>query len=324
MPAAIRTDHMVSVMRPRIVDADRRHVLVSRMEGSKQEQDLTLPPNANGIGRRRHFRRLSGPGWPDNPLPIVPASRWLGIEPPDVMQAQVFQLAGCAWRCWYCFVPFDLLSADTSKSEWVDASMLVDIYLDQPDRPPVLDLSGGSPDLAPEWIAWTMDAIERRGSKSEVYLWSDDNLSTDLLLRKDSRALLERIEDYGGGYGKACCVKGFDADSFAFNTAAEASGFEKQMRILRGYSETALDLHLYVTLTAPPRAGDREAMKGFVERLWAIRDDLPLRTVPLLVSEFATMTARVNPRRAESLAHQWRILDMWRESLEALGVVGCG
>lgn len=324
MPSAIRTDHMVSVMRRRIVDTDRRHVLVSRMEGSKQEHDLTLPPNANGIGRRRHFRRRSGPGWPDNPLPIVPASRWLGIEPPEVMQAQVFQLAGCAWRCWYCFVPFDLLSADTSKSVWMDASALVDLYLDQPDRPLILDLSGGSPDLAPEWIAWTMDAIEERGSKSEVYLWSDDNLSTDLLLRKNSRTLLERIQAYGRGYGKACCVKGFDAESFAFNTAADGSGFDEQLLILRGYSETGLDLHIYVTLTAPPRAGDREAMTRFIERLFNIRDDLPGRAVPLLVSEFATMTARMNPMRAEALEHQWRLLDMWRESLHALGLADCG
>jgi len=320
----IRTDHMVSAMRPRILDANRRHVLVSRMEGSKQEQDLALPANANGIGRRRHFRRRAAPGWPDNPLPVVPASRWLAIEPPEIMQAQVFQLAGCAWRCWYCFVPFDLLSANASKSVWIDASELVDLYLDQPDRPCILDLSGGSPDLAPEWIAWTMDAIEKRGSKAEVYLWSDDNLSTDLLLRKDSRVLLERIQAYGRGYGKACCIKGFDAESFAFNTAADASGFEEQLRILQGYSETDLDLHVYVTFTAPPGAHDREAMKGFVERLLAIRDDIPSRVVPLLVSEFSTMRPRLSPLRAKALDHQWRVLDMWREALSALGLADFG
>ncbi|MER9693347.1 hypothetical protein NKJ16_15610 [Mesorhizobium sp. M0179] len=169
-----------------------------------------------------------------------------------------------------------------------------------------------------------MDAIEERGSKSEVYLWSDDNLSTDLLLRKDSRTLLERIQAYGRGYGKACCVKGFDAESFAFNTAAEGSGFEEQLLILRGYSESGLDLHIYVTLTAPPRAGDREAMKRFIDRLVNIRDDLPGRAVPLLVSEFATMTARMNPMRAEALGHQWRLLDMWCESLHALGLAERG
>lgn len=169
-----------------------------------------------------------------------------------------------------------------------------------------------------------MDAIERRCSKSAVYLWSDDNLSTDLLLQKDSRILLERIQAYGPGYGKACCIKGFDAESFAFNTAAEGSGFEEQLLILQGYSKTGLDLHIYVTLTAPPRAGDRDAMTRFIERLLDIRDDLPGRAVPLLVSEFATMTARVNPMRAEALEHQWRLLDLWRESLHAFGLADCG
>ncbi|TGR10474.1 hypothetical protein EN833_13135 [Mesorhizobium sp. M4B.F.Ca.ET.190.01.1.1] len=236
------------------------------------------------------------------------------------MQAQVFQLAGCAWRCWYCFVPFDLLSADTAKSVWVDASALVDLYLEQPDRPQILDLSGGSPDLAPEWIAWTMDAIERRGSRSSVYLWSDDNLSTDLLLQKQLGPVLERIQSYGGGYGKACCIKGFDQESFTFNTGAEGGGFYEQIRILREYSHTSLDLYIYITLTAPPRADDQVAIKRLVDALIAIRDDLPARTVPLLVSEFATMAARVNPVRAEALEHQWRLLDMWRDALRALGL----
>lgn len=322
MPSAIRTNQMISVMRPRVLDTCRRRVLISKMGGSKQEQDLTLPPNANGIGRRRHFTMRSAPGWPDNPLPIVPASRWLGIEPPETMQAQVFQIAGCAWRCWYCFVPFDLLSADTSKSVWMDAAELVDLYLDQSHRPLILDLSGGSPDLAPEWIGWTMDAIEERGCKSAVYLWSDDNLSTDLLLHRSSRSLLERLQAYGRGYGKACCIKGFDAESFAFNTAAEGSGFEEQLRILKGYSKTGLDLHLYVTFTAPPRSRDKDLMKRFIEQLRAIREDFPERIVPLFVDEFTAMRGRVNPSRAVALDHQWRLLDTWRASLLSTGLEG--
>lgn len=293
-------------------------MLVSKLDGSKQEQDLTLPPNAEGLGRKRHFRRRSANGWLDNPVPIVPASRWLGIDPPDVMQAQVFQLAGCAWRCWYCYVPFEMLSADAARSRWVDAASLVALYFEQRDRPLILDLSGGSPDLAPEWIGWTMDAIEDRHAERQVYLWSDDNLSTDLLLR-EGRGLLERFERYGGGYGKACCLKGFDPVSFAFNTGAEEAGFDEQMRILQGYAQTSLDIHLYVTLTAPPRPGDATLVRDLVKRLARIREDLPLRTVPLLVTRFATMLGRLDGARTEAIEHQWRMLDAWRDGLAQVG-----
>ena len=322
MPALIPTRRMVTTMRERVLDVGRARLLVSELDGSRQEKDLTFPPNAGGLGRRRHFRRRSVEGWPDNPLPIVPASRWLDIEAPEVMQAQVFQLAACAWRCWYCYVPFELLSADPARSRWVDASTLLRLYLDEEDRPPILDLSGGSPDLAPEWIGWTMDAIEREGTQRDMYLWSDDNLSTDLLLR-GRRDLLERLERYGRGYGRACCIKGFDPGSFSFNTRASADGFDEQLRILDGYARTSLDLHLYITLTAVPRAGDEGMVSDFVQRLAAIREDLPRRTVPLVITRFTSMLDRIDGERETALEHQWRLLDAWREGMTRAGLGGC-
>ena len=68
-----------------------------------------------GFGRIRHFRRSTSPGWPSNPLPIDPACKFLGTPAEDVARAQVFQNAVCNWRCWYCFVPFELLSANLSR-----------------------------------------------------------------------------------------------------------------------------------------------------------------------------------------------------------------
>jgi len=58
------------------------------------------------------------------------------------------------------------------------AGELVDAYLAIPGRPSVLDLSGGQPDLVPEWVSWTLRALDER-RVSDVYVWSDDNLSTD-------------------------------------------------------------------------------------------------------------------------------------------------
>src|ERR1035437_1378640 len=119
----------------------------------------------------------TSPVCPTNPLPIAPACKALGLDPPSVMTAQVFQNAACAWRCWFCFVPYNLLSADPKRGEWLTAEDLVQLYRKEPECPFVIDLSGGSPDLVPEWTPWMMRALADAGLDSSTYLWTDDNLS---------------------------------------------------------------------------------------------------------------------------------------------------
>src|SRR5690349_12664266 len=169
--------------RSRVLNLDKREVLISRLAGSGQEADITTPTNCGGYGRVRHFRLATSGGWPPNPLPIVPASRALGLSsPPEVMRAQVFQVAACPWRCWYCYVPYNLLRADESRSRWFSCTELVAAYQNQNDPPSIIDLSGGSPDLVPEWTVWIMDALEAAGLSSSTYVWTDDNLSSSCLL----------------------------------------------------------------------------------------------------------------------------------------------
>jgi hypothetical protein len=128
----IDTDRNDAKLRLRVVGIQRRRILVSRIAGSAQERDLSAPPNCDGYGRIRHFRRAQLAGWPDNPLPMRPASRWLGIQEPGMIQGQVFQLAACAWRCWYCYVPYALLSAAPTQSDWKSADELFDMYAAEP------------------------------------------------------------------------------------------------------------------------------------------------------------------------------------------------
>ncbi|MCA1402356.1 hypothetical protein [Bradyrhizobium sp. BRP56] len=319
MVSLIKTGRMTEMMRSKVIDLRARRVLVSRIEGSEQQTDLTAAPNAAGYGRVRHFRRAVRKDWPPNPLPIEPAARWLNMSCASQVRAQVFQVAGCAWRCWYCYVPFNMLSADIKRSAWKSASELLDLYWAECNRPPIIDLSGGSPDLVPEWITWMMDAIEEAGRKSSIYLWSDDNLSSDYLLT-DRRELLSRMESYGSGYGKVCCLKGFDPVSFSFNTGADPSGFEEQLRILSGYAKSEIDLYLYVTLTSPPRPVDRELVGSFVERLGHIRADLPARTVMLHVDEFNAMLPRMNETRRLALENQWRLMQAWQDRIAVSNV----
>jgi uncharacterized Fe-S cluster-containing radical SAM superfamily protein len=298
-------------MRSRIIRPERREILVSRLSGSAQEEDLTSPVNCGGLGRIRHFRRETAPGWPENFLPLDPAARALGLNLADVMEAEVFQNAACAWRCWYCFVPFELLGGDERRSEWVTADELVTRYAALENRPSIVDLSGGSPDLTPEWIVWTLDALERAGIADQTYLWSDDNLSTDLVFELLSSAEIEAMA--AARYGRVCCFKGFDAESFSFNTGAEPGAYEKQFERFARYVELGLDVYAYVTFTGPLLAGVEEKVLRFHERLRAIWGELPARTVPLRIEAFGPVQAR-NARRDLSipLAVQEAAIGAWQ------------
>ena len=230
----IDTARFSSQLRARVVDVRNRRLLISRLDDSDQAPDLTRPANCGGFGRVRHFRCATAVGWPSNPLPIVPACRALGIDnAPDVMTAQVFQNAACNWRCWYCYVPFNLLSADEGRSAWLRPDEMVRLYMAEPNRPKVLDLSGGSPDLVPEWVPWMMEALTEAGIAAETYLWSDDNLSTNYLRDALTASQLDTVRRYPT-YGRVGCFKGFDEESFAFNTAAGAGCFDRQFEVM-GY-----------------------------------------------------------------------------------------
>ena len=309
-----RADHF----RARAIDVDGRRILVSLLADSLQVADLTLPVNCDGYGRIRHFRINTPENWPRNPLPIVPACRALGIDPaPETMTAQVFQNAACAWRCWYCFVPEELLNADLKKSAWFTADQLVELYSRIPDAPLVIDLSGGSPDLVSEWVPWMMRALKDAGLDQTTYLWSDDNLSTTYLFDYLSRADLRLLCDYRN-YGRVCCIKGFDADSFAFNTQAAPSDYEQQFEILRRLIALDIDVYGYVTLTAQTAHNIQMGIRDLFDRLQRIHPNLPLRVVPLRIQMFTPVERRLSRSDyQQSLSVQEEAIQIWKDELAA-------
>jgi uncharacterized Fe-S cluster-containing radical SAM superfamily protein len=321
--ATIRTEDMADRMRRRIIRPATREILISRLGGSAQEGDLTSPVNCGGLGRIRHFRRATAPGWSDNFLPIDPAAVALSVTPADLVEAQVFQNAGCAWRCWYCYVPFNLLGGDERRAEWKTADELVRRYAALDSRSRILDLSGGSPDLTPEWIPWTIEALDRAGIADNTFLWSDDNLSTDFLFTT--------LDDYQrrlmteANYGRVCCFKGFDAESFAFNTGAEPNGFERQFERFDRYLTLGLDLYAYATLTGPVLDRVEEKVDAFVRRLAGLWSELPGRTVPLRIEAFGPMLDRNASRDLTTpLAVQEIAIGAWTARVCPAGIEGIG
>lgn len=312
---AIDTDRLSEKLRTRALDPGSRSVRISRLVGSEQEQDISEPVNCEGLGRIRHFRRSRDVDWPINPLPLDPALRALGLDEASTLRAQVFQNAVCNWRCWYCFVPFDLLSGHSDRSEMVSIERLVDLYVTEPNHPQVIDLSGGQPDLAPEWVPWMMLELQRRGLDNQTYLWSDDNLSNDYFWRFLTPADLDLILSYPN-YGRACCFKGFDEASFAFNTSAHPDLFERQFELMARFLSLGIDLYVYVTLTTPTTRGLGEAMSRFMDRLQRLSPMLPLRTVPLKIDVFSPVASRMNPERTRAIELQWAAVEAWESEIE--------
>lgn len=314
----IDTEHFAAQLRARAIDVEGGRVLISRLAGSGQEVDLTLPANCNGYGRVRHFRLVTAQGWPSNSLPIAPACRALGISPvPELMTALVFQNAACAWRCWYCFVPEELLKADPARSEWFTAADLVALYRQIPDAPRIIDLSGGSPDLVPEWTPWMMRALAEAGLAESTYLWTDDNLSTTYLFDALSSADLDLMRGYRN-YGRVCCVKGFDARSFAFNTRAAPQDYDRQFEILRRVIGLGLDVYGYVTLTSSHDDGIAQGVADLIDRLQVIEPNFPLRMIPLRIQVFTPVEQRLarDTVRERSLSVQEEAIAAWTLELE--------
>ncbi len=305
------------VLRNRSVDREHHSVLIASYENSQQLKDLTVPPNCGGWGRVHHFRRRGISGWPENPLPIDPASRFLGLEPMDEMEVEVFQIGVCAWRCWYCFVDRKLVSGGSSHMKLMSVDELLDLYLKEPTRPNVIDLSGGQPELVPEWVLWFAEALEKRGLSRDVYLWSDDSLSNDYLSRYLTPADVRRMTRFSN-YGKVGCFKGFDEDSFCFNTAADPKAFRLQFEVMKRIVDMGLDAYGYATFTCSSDKGLASRMRSFVDRLQEhVHPLFPLRTVPLKILPFSPVILNSRPDRERALELQEDAVGVWTEELAA-------
>lgn len=318
MPRLILTSEVSMPLRDRAIDPKSRSISISRIQDSPQERDLSEPVNCHGFGRIRHFGAPTPSAWPSNPLPVLPAARFFEDRMPrDLRRAQVFQNSVCNWRCWYCYVPFSMLKGDPAKSEFIPVDQLIDWYRSEPNPPAILDLSGGQPDLTPEWIPWTIQALMDRGIQDDVYLWSDDNLSNDFAFAYLSEADWDLMRSYPG-YGRVGCFKGFDDSSFSFNTGAEPHNFQTQFDVFRRLLERGIDLYAYITLTCPRPSHPDPAgsVRTMLDRLGEIDERLPLRTVPLEIQVFSPMLRRLRELERSALDYQHEVAEAWMDELE--------
>lgn len=311
----IDTDAYSATLRLKAIDLENRKILTTNYANSEQEKDLTEPTNCNGFGRVRHFRLKTDADWPQNPLPILPARKYLNLPEMDEIRAQVFQNSVCNWRCWYCFVDFKLLSGNSKFASMLSCDELLDMYLSEENRPIMIDLSGGQPDLTPEWVPWMMEAIKKRGLEDSIFLWSDDNLSNDYFWRFLTQEQIDMVTNYRM-YARVCCFKGIDERSFTLNTRAEPKLFHNQFKLFEKLWATEIDLYGYVTLTAPTDTDFSKAIPNFLDSLQAIDESIPLKVVPLKVFEFTPSQSRNMVDKQDLLSGQQIAIQIWQEELQ--------
>ena len=165
-------------LRSQIVRPNDQAVLLAMLHGSEESKDTYTQVNCDGLGRVRVFRTYALHFGIDDPECAKRSKCVLapGFSKFPVVRTQVFQLAACSWRCWYCYVDNALLKADPSKGTFVSASELIDLYLGQIPPADIIDLSGGQPDLVPEWPLWVLEALDRRqGIANSLVVRSEDN-----------------------------------------------------------------------------------------------------------------------------------------------------
>lgn len=312
----IDTEKKSADLREKAIDLTSKSILITNFTGSQQEMDLTERANCGGFGRVRHFKIKGVNDWMQNPLPIVPAIKHLKLDKSTTeLKAQIFQNSICNWRCWYCYVDYKLLSGNKRYADFLTCEKLLDLYLAEQDRPMMLDLSGGQPDLTPEWIPWMMQALIDRGLDSKIYLWSDDNLSNDYFWKFLSDEQIGMIQNYEM-YSRVCCFKGLDENSFQINTNADGKLFHNQFVLFERMRKLNLDLYAYITLIAPSTTNFEKVIPEFFDRIQKVDERFPLRIVPLQIFKFTPMDGRNFVNQEDLLNGQQIAIKVWRKELE--------
>ncbi len=302
-------------MRRRLIRPESREILIARLDNSVESDDDYTDVNCGGFGRIRKFHKFSVHlRAKKGVIPAKPHYRGL----PHVLpyRTQVFQVNGCNWNCWYCFVDDELLVGDAQRGAFLTAERMIDLYLAEDDPPMVLDLSGGQPDLVPEWCLWVMRALDERGLRDTVHVWIDDNLSGRFVRQLLSTEDITYMAQYPH-HSRVGCFKGFDEDSFVFNTKAPRSGFGRQFEVMQDFIDDGFDMYAYATFTSLNTSNVGAGMRDFVDRLQAIDPLLPLRTIPLAIKPYSVTRSREVADLEGVLDRQEHAAAAWEEQLLA-------
>lgn len=178
------------------------------------------------------------------------------------------------------------------------------------NRPPVIVLSGGQPDLVPEYQLWFLEARKTLEMDKSHFIWSDDNLSNDFFWTKltdDQRNFMKNEK----GYARVACLKGYDPESFSFNTGMPKQMFLQQIQRLARFYRAGFNQYGYITLTTPTCKNIDTKIPYLFDKIQTeISEDFLLRIVPLEIFQYNVNSSEFHKQASQN---QYNVLDVWRK-----------
>lgn len=257
-------------------------VLFANLLDTQEAADSCHQINHGGFGRIRIFKNFSFHIETD----ILERRKFFRLSSEgewcDQFQTQVFQIGVCPFRCRYCFVDRENLDGTNPNSSFFKPTDILQMFLESWPNICNLDLSGGSPDLCPEFLFELLTEIERINLKGKVTIWVESNLD----IRYYSKFPLDKINYISTfpNFHLLCSLKGWNTSSVAYNTRNTAS-FDKQLDGLGFFIQHNFPLSVYLVFIGQKIADYNEVVTLF-QQLYHISHELPEYCVPLYIKKF--------------------------------------
>jgi uncharacterized Fe-S cluster-containing radical SAM superfamily protein len=290
-------------LRPKMIDPERKRVLLAVLTGTDQAGDLSSNRFWLGIFRSKIYTKpeeTEKDFFRGEPAGVAAQKLTIPHEqivtPQECNAAFLGQINGCNLNCWYCYVDPRSKSANPKYGKYFSAEEYLLYFLAESKRFQnslnpnyklnVLRLSGGEVFIVPEIIIWMIKAIKKFGLERYIYVWVDSNLSTgDFYWRYLNLKEREEIRNYQN-IGFCVCYKGFDAQTFYKNTGAAPEFFDEQFKMHQRLVNEGLDVYSYLYPITSSTRNLKTRLATFMNRLQKEVDQyapLRLATPPIKV-----------------------------------------
>lgn len=290
--------------------------LICKILYNNLESKKNLKVNLDDFGRIRTFIRDKFEDWNSDPIPMDIISKKFNYKKLDKVDVQMIEVAKCNLHCWWCYLPDEIRRINDNYMKWFSVEELVNLLTRDNSSCKSVYLSGGNPELVPEFIYSFMKELDKRNLSEKIFLWSDDVLTTDYLINFDKEKI-DYMVKYNN-YAKICCLKGFDEESFAFNTLLDSGVFKEQLHRLKKYIEMGFDVYCYIILTCNSLEKAKVKVKKLIKQLQDISYNLPLRVIPIKIETFSAVIPRLNDEREKAILNQYEVLNIWNKEIKKI------
>lgn len=270
------------------------------------------PNGQYGFGFDKYTDVLS-----DSPITIAGK---MGGEWRNYNQQVIVQIGICNFRCWYCYVDYELLSG--RKVLYLTADAIVSQFLEQRQHAKsegkewnVLRISGGEPFLAPDLILDCLRIIKQLHLDRDICIKTETNLSP--LIKVNDQPLAEEWADFQelAQYRNLIVhptLHGISQESLRLNANADPELLDVLFEALKTLIDHRIDIYPSFGSNTVP-VGD---VRYFWGRLKALNKNLPLRiAVRPFRFDYESIVERAHGNRKIQIFDHVELVKTWDDLL---------